>query len=128
MSELSEKTLIKHIINKDSLTDDIEGNIMNKLWNLGFLEGADFEIMAVKETKWKKLIKRAFENEFHAGLMVGILLNSKNNLIDPFSPLKKFPKEDKEVQRITEQLETDILHFRHHNRKTKKNRTNERFD
>ena len=52
--ELSIQDLIEYIIAKKELTEDIEAQILNNLWNLGFREGADFDIMDKKTEEWKK--------------------------------------------------------------------------
>ena len=53
MTELSNEDLIKYIIAKRDLTEDIEAQILNNLWNLGFREGTNFDIMDQKTKEWQ---------------------------------------------------------------------------
>jgi uncharacterized protein YciU (UPF0263 family) len=125
--ELSEEELIEYIIAKKELTDDIEAQILNNLWNLGFREGADFEVMEKKTKEWEKLIKLAFKSNFYNGILVGLMYNNKDNQIEPFYEITrklKFgdPMQVKMTEK-TEEWEADMLNLRKLRKKIKTSET-----
>ena len=52
-----------------------------------------------------------YTNPIHKGILLGLLLNDKNNLLSPFVPLQNYPNQDKQVNEIIEAWERDILHI-----------------
>lgn len=113
MAELNNDELIKYIIAKNQLTEDIEAQILNNLWNLGFREGANFRIMDKKTKEWQKLIKLAFQQDFYNGILVGLMYNYKDDQIEPFFGITRKLKNGDPMQlkmmQKTDEWEADML-------------------
>ena len=113
MTDLSEEALIEYIIAKKELTQKILSQILNNLWNLGFREGADFDIMDRKTKEWEKLIKLAFNDDFYNGVLVGLMYNYKDNQVEPFfgitQKLKYGDPMQKKILKKTDEWEGDML-------------------
>jgi len=113
MTDLSEEALIEYIIAKKELTEKIESQILNNLWNLGFREGADFDIMERKTKEWEKIIKLAFNDDFYNGVLVGLMYNYKDNKVEPFfgiaQKLKYGEPMQKKILQKTDEWEADML-------------------
>jgi uncharacterized protein YciU (UPF0263 family) len=127
MTELSNEDLIKYIIAKRDLTEDIEAQILNNLWNLGFREGANFDIMDQKTKEWQKIIKLAFRNNFYNGILIGLMYNYKDDQVEPFYPItQKLKPNDPLVSKMqakTDEWETDMLGLRALRKEVKKTQT-----
>ena len=100
-------SIINKLINNKSLTNNDKDKIENILYNLGFDSG--FE----SEPDIQKYFREKFQysNPIHKGILLGLLLNEKNNLLEPFIPLQKFPKEDKKVLEITKKWQNDLINL-----------------
>lgn len=113
MAELNNDELIKYIIAKNQLTEDIEAQILNNLWNLGFREGANFRIMDKKTKEWQKLIKLAFQQDFYNGILVGLMYNYKDDQVEPFfgitRKLKNGDPMQLKIMQKTDEWEADML-------------------
>lgn len=113
MTDLSEEALIEYIMAKKELTEKILSQILNNLWNLGFREGADFDIMERKTKEWEKVIKLAFNDDFYNGVLVGLMYNYKDNQVEPFfgitQKLKYGDPMQKKILQKTDEWETDML-------------------
>ena len=113
MTDLSEEALIEYIMAKKELTEKILSQILNNLWNLGFREGADFDIMEQKTKEWEKLIKLAFNDDFYNGVLVGLMYNYKDNQVEPFfgiaQKLKYGDPMQKKILQKTDEWEADML-------------------
>jgi len=120
--DLTEDEIILALLRKDKMTSFLADNISNKIYNLGFMEGADADKLEYKQNKWKKLISSAFKKDFYRGIVVGLILNSKHNMMEPFFPLQDFPEQSLKVQSITEDLEKSYLGLHHLRKQTRKNR------
>jgi len=120
--DLTEDEIILALLRKDKMTSFLAENISNKIYNLGFMEGADVDTLEYKQKKWKKLISNAFKKDFYRGIVVGLMLNSKHNMMEPFYPLQKFPEQSTKVQQITDDLEQSYLGLHNLRKQTRKNR------
>lgn len=113
MTDLSEEALIEYIMAKKELTEKILSQILNNLWNLGFREGADFDIMERKTKEWEKVIKLAFNDDFYNGVLVGLMYNYKDNQVKPFfgitQKLKYGDPMQKKILQKTDEWEADML-------------------
>jgi hypothetical protein len=99
-------SIINKLINNKTLTNDDKYKIENILYNFGF------EIPAnSSEPDIQKYFREKFQytNPTHRGILLGLLLNEKNNLLEPFIPLQNFPEEDRKVLKITKNWQKDLL-------------------
>ena len=121
--DLSNEDLIEYIIKKKELTEDIEAQILNNLWNLGFREGEDFDVMEKKTEEWQKIVKLAFKSNFYNGILVGLMYNNKDNQVEPFfsitQKLKFGDPMQVSIQKKTEEWEADMLGLRKLRKKIK---------
>jgi len=100
-------SIINKLINNKSLTNNDKDKIENILYNFGFEAG--FE----SEPDIQKYFREKFQysNPIHKGILLGLLLNEKNNLLEPFIPLQRFPEEDKKVLEITKKWQNDLINL-----------------
>lgn len=100
-------SIINKLINNKSLTNGDKDRIENILYNFGF------EISMNNEPDIQKYFREKFQysNPVHKGILLGLLLNEKNNLLEPFIPLQKFPEQDKKVIEITKNWENDLINL-----------------
>jgi hypothetical protein len=99
-------SIINKLINNKTLTNDDKYKIENILYNFGF------EIPAnSSEPDVQKYFREKFQytNPTHRGILLGLLLNEKNNLLEPFIPLQNFPEEDRKVLKITKNWQKDLV-------------------
>jgi hypothetical protein len=78
--------------------DDID-KINNYLYNIGFTEKLQDYIEYEVE----------FNNPIHRGILIGLLTQSKHNILEPFCPLDYYPKEEKNVNKIILKWENLII-------------------
>jgi len=48
--------------------------------------------------------------QYIGGILLSLLLNYKNNLLEPFFPVQNYPTQDKQIQKITENWEKDLIY------------------
>jgi hypothetical protein len=82
-------------INKDDIDE-----INNYLYNMGFSEKLQDYIE----------YKVQFNNPIHRGILIGLLTQSKHDILEPFCPLDEHPKEEKNVNKIILKWENLIIH------------------
>jgi hypothetical protein len=50
-----------------------------------------------------------YNNPIHKGILLDLLVKSKYDVLSPFYPLQKYPKQQEEVDNITIKLENALL-------------------
>ena len=50
-----------------------------------------------------------YTNPIHKGILLGLLLHGKYDILSPFYPIQRYPKQQEEVGKITIQLENALL-------------------
>lgn len=88
--------IINKLITKKGLSVDVKNAITNVLFNMGYsdeLSGYDFQ----------------YNNPIHKGIVLDLLVKSKYDILSPFYPLQNYPNQQKEVDKITMELETALL-------------------
>lgn len=93
---LSEDECISNIL-KGSIDSNTVKEIVNYLENLGF------------ERYQKILNLMDWNNKIHIGIIVGLLMNYKNNPLRPFFPLQDYPTKFNEVNSITQEWENSLI-------------------
>lgn len=95
------KVLIEKLLSKEDLTKDDMDAIQNIFFNFDFSK--DFQ----------KFFSKTFQqdNSTHVGILLGILLNERNNLLSPFYPLPLHPAEYEEVKLLTLRWEKGVAHI-----------------
>jgi hypothetical protein len=91
--------IIDNLINKNTLTEDEKTEIENILFNFGFS----------LETQLLFSLYFQYENPIHTGILLGLLLNSKNYLLDPFIPIYNYPEQKKELSVIINNWEKNLI-------------------
>lgn len=88
--------IINKLISKKKLSREEIDVIIEVLFNMGYsdeLSGYDFQ----------------YNNPIHIGIVLELLVKSKYDILSPFYPLQNYPKQQKEVDKITMELETALL-------------------
>jgi hypothetical protein len=93
----------QEIINKLLRNETLEQNEIDKIQNILFNLGFSMEI------QFYFLDHFQYKNPIHIGILLSLLLNEKNNILLPFTPLQDFPTEQKELEGITKTWEKDLL-------------------
>jgi len=91
--------IINHLIENKELEQEEIYQIQNILFNFGFSIDFKYDFIDIFQ----------YSNPIHKGILLGLLLNDKNNLLSPFVPLQNYPNQDKQVNEIIEAWEKDIL-------------------
>ena len=96
---ISIKTLINKLVKNEILSKEEIDKILNILYNLGF------------EIEFQFLFQDHFDykNPLHRGILLSLLINYKDNILEPFVPLQKYPEQDKKVYEITEKWGKDLI-------------------
>jgi hypothetical protein len=94
------------LINNENLTNDDKDKIENILYNFGFEIPANSSEPDVQKYFREK---SQYTNPTHRGILLGLLLNEKNNLLEPFIPLQNFPEQDRKVSKIIKNWQKDLL-------------------
>lgn len=90
----------QHIINKmmtkKKLSEEEINALINALYNMDFSN---------------TLLKYDFQytNPIHKGILLGLLLHGKYDILSPFYPIQRYPKQQEEVGKITIKLENALL-------------------
>jgi hypothetical protein len=76
-------------------------HLQNVLFNFGF----SFEM------QWYLTEKVQFHNPVHRGILLSLLAREKNDTLSPFFPLQKYPRQQAQVNEITQAWETDLIYL-----------------
>jgi hypothetical protein len=87
--------IINKLINKKKLSNEEIGVIIEVLYNMGFGEELKDKIQ--------------YNNPIHIGILLDILLKDKYDILSPFYPLQEYPTQQKEVDKITIELENALI-------------------
>jgi len=93
---ISNQSIINKLITNKKLTDEEIKIIINILYNSGFSDNLleyDFQ----------------YNNKIHKGILLDILLKHKYDILSPFYPLQKYPIQQKQIEKITNQLENGLI-------------------
>ena len=92
------------IINK--LVDNIklEQQELDKIQNILFNFGFSMELQLYFLEKFQ------YNNPIHKGILLGLLVREKNDILTPFTPLQDYPEQKKKVYEIIESWEKDLIH------------------
>ena len=89
----------QHIINKmmtkKKLSEEEINALINVLYNMDFSNLLEYEFQ--------------YTNPIHKGILLGLLLHGKYDILSPFYPIQRYPKQQEEVGKITIQLENALL-------------------
>ena len=88
--------IINKLITKKKLLDEEIRALIDVLYNMGFSDTLleyDFQ----------------YSNPIHKGILLDLLVKSKYDVLSPFYPLQKYPKQQDEVDKITFKLENALL-------------------
>ena len=90
--------IINKLITKSIITDDEKDAIINVLYNIGFSDNLlDYEFQ--------------YDNSIHIGILIELLLKDKYDILSPFYPIQDYPKQQKEVEEIINNLEKNLIKF-----------------
>ena len=93
------QAIINKLINNIQLQQDELDKIQNILFNFGFS----------MELQLYFLEKFQYTNPIHKGILLGLLVNEVNDTLSPFTPLHNYPEQKKNVYKIIETWEKDII-------------------
>lgn len=87
--------LIKKMMTKKKLSEEEINALINVLYNMDF----------------SNLLKYDFQytNPIHKGILLSLLLHGKYDILSPFYPIQRYPKQQEEVGKITIKLENALL-------------------
>ena len=87
--------IINKMVTKKKLSENEINALIDVLYNSGFNNLLEYEFQ--------------YTNPIHKGILVGLLLHRKYDLLFPFYPLQKYPKQQEKVEEITIQLENELI-------------------
>lgn len=93
------RSLIDKLIDNTTLDDHEINEILNIFYNFGFSES----------------LENYFQNNFqyynpiHKGILLSLLVNEKNDILSPFCPIQRFPREQEQHDNIVNSWEKDII-------------------
>lgn len=87
--------LINKMMTKKKLSEEEINALINVLYNMDFSNLLEYEFQ--------------YTNPIHKGILLGLLLHGKYDILSPFYPIQKYPKQQEEVGKITIQLENALL-------------------
>lgn len=87
--------LIKKMMTKKKLSEEEINALINVLYNMDFSNLLEYEFQ--------------YTNPIHKGILLGLLLHGKYDILSPFYPIQRYPKQQEEVGKITIQLENALL-------------------
>jgi len=93
---ISTQSVIDKLITNNKITEEEKEKIIDILYNCGFSENLseyDFQ----------------YNNNIHKGILLDILLKEKYDILSPFYPLQTYPIQQKEIEKITIQLEKGLI-------------------
>lgn len=93
---ISTQSVIDKLITNNKITEEEKEKIIDILYNCGFsdnLSEYDFQ----------------YNNNIHKGILLDILLKEKYDILSPFYPLQTYPIQQKEIEKITIQLEKGLI-------------------
>jgi len=93
------QTIINNLIENKLLNHDEINKIQNILFNFGFTMKLQIYF----------LDNFQYTNPIHKGILLGLLLNEKNNILTPFFPLQNYIIQQTEVCKITKSWENCII-------------------
>jgi hypothetical protein len=103
---VSPESIVEKLIHGNELDNADKSEILTILYNIGF--DIDTQLFFM-EPEFNNYNNFQYDNPIHKGILIGILLDVINNRLMPFYPLQKYPKQDKQIQEITEKLQKDLL-------------------
>jgi len=86
----------KLLIPNSTLTEDEENKFINILYNFDFSE---------KLTEYKF----QYNNPIHRGIILDLLLKEKYDILSPFYPIQRYPKQQEQIEKITNKLEKALI-------------------
>jgi len=95
-SDIPSKVLVDKLMLHKVLTREEKQALQNILYNFGF-------------TMKLQYYNFQYDNPLQIGIIVGILLLSRNYPLSPFFPLQKYPKQDKQIATLLLDWEQEIL-------------------
>jgi hypothetical protein len=88
--------IINRLITKKKLSEEEIRALIEVLYNMGFSD-------TLLEYEFQ------YNNPIHKGILLDLLVKSKYDVLSPFYPLQKYPKQQEEVDNITIKLENALL-------------------
>jgi len=86
----------KLLIPNSTLTEDEENKFINILYNFDFSE-------KLAEYKFQ------YNNPIHRGIILDLLLKEKYDILSPFYPIQRYPKQQEQVEKISNELEKALI-------------------
>jgi hypothetical protein len=94
--------IINKLINNEKMTHREKNEIENILYNIGFSETILYNCFT---TSFQ------IDNPIHKGILLGLLLNYKNDTLQPFYPLQYHPDKDEQVYEIIKKWEYSLIYI-----------------
>jgi hypothetical protein len=98
-SEIPSKILIDKLMGNQPLHEEEKEAVLNILYNFGF----GIELQFYFQEKFQ------YDNPLHRGILLGLIIVDRNNLLSPFFPLQKYPEQDEKINELTKNLENEII-------------------
>jgi hypothetical protein len=98
-SEIPSKVLIDKLMGNQPLHEEEKEAVLNILYNFGF----GIELQFYFQEKFQ------YDNPLHRGILLGLIIVDRNNLLSPFFPLQKYPEQDEKINELTKNLENEII-------------------
>jgi hypothetical protein len=97
--------IINKLINNEKMDQNEKNEIENILYNIGFSESI---LINCFTTSFQ------IDNPIHKGILLGLLLNYKNDTLQPFYPLQYHPDKDEQVYEIIKKWEYSLMYILEH--------------
>jgi hypothetical protein len=94
---ISINSIISKLLTNVILDSSDKSKILNILYNMDFILYDEYESII------------QYDNPIHKGILLQLLISTKNNVLEPFYPLQYFPEEYKKVLKITKKKEKDFI-------------------
>ncbi len=90
------QSVIDKLIINNKITEEEKEKIIEILYNCGFSDNlCDYDFQ--------------YNNKIHKGILLDILIKEKYDILSPFYPLQTYPIQQKEIEKITIQLEKGLI-------------------
>ena len=93
---ITTQSVIDKLITNKKVTKEEKEKIIEILYNCGFSDNlCDYDFQ--------------YNNKIHKGILLDILIKEKYDILSPFYPLQTYPIQQKEIEKITIQLEKGLI-------------------
>jgi hypothetical protein len=92
------QNILEKLIRNSEFNKKEKEEVLNILFNLGF----SMQFQFFFEDKFQ------YNNHVHRGILMTLLLNYINSVLEPFTPLYKYPEQDKQIEEINRKMESEL--------------------